>query len=77
MCINFPIFVYKVNHMRTNIVLNDELVKEAMKLSHSNTKKEVIDLALQTFVAQLKRRNMKQLFGKVSWEGDLKKMREI
>lgn len=63
--------------MRTNIVLNDQLVKEAMRLSKTNTKKEVIDLALQNFVAYLKRRNMKTLFGKVKWEGDLKKMRDI
>ncbi len=62
--------------MRTNIVLNEELVKEAMRLSHSNTKKEVVDMALQNFVAHLKRRNMKELFGKVKWEGDLDKMRE-
>ena len=63
--------------MRTNIVLNDQLVKEAMRLSKANTKKEVIDLALQNFVAYLRRRNMKTLFGKVKWDGDLKKMRSI
>ncbi len=63
--------------MRTNIVLNDQLVKEAMKLSHTSTKKEVIDLALQSYVAQLKRQNMKSLFGKVKWEGNLKEMRSI
>ena len=62
--------------MRTNIVLNEQLVKEAMKLSHSRTKKEVVELALENFVAYLKRQNMKGLFGKVKWEGDLKKMRE-
>jgi Arc/MetJ family transcription regulator len=63
--------------MRTNIVLDDELVKEAMKLSHAHTKKQVVDLALQNLVAQLKRRNMKDLFGKVKWDGDLKKMRDL
>jgi Arc/MetJ family transcription regulator len=63
--------------MRTNIVLNEELVEEAMRLSHSHTKKEVVDLALQNFVAHLKRRNMKNLFGKVKWDGDLKKMRSV
>ena len=61
--------------MRTNIVLNDQLVDEAMKLSHSRTKKEVIDLALQNLVAHLKRQDMKKLFGNVKWEGDLNKMR--
>ena len=63
--------------MRTNIVLNELLVKEAMQLSHSRTKKEVVDLALQNFVASFKRKNMKSLFGKVKWEGELRKMREI
>lgn len=63
--------------MRTNIVLNEELVEEAMRLSKAHTKKEVVDMALQNFVAYLKRRNMKTLFGKVKWEGDLKKMRNI
>lgn len=58
-------------------MLNEELVKEAMALSHSQTKKEVVDLALQNFVAYLKRRNVKSMFGKVKWEGDLKKMRKI
>lgn len=62
--------------MRTNIVLNEELVEEAMKLSHAHTKKEVVDRALQSYVASLKRKSMKSLFGKVQWEGDLKKMRE-
>ncbi len=62
--------------MRTNIVLNEQLVEEAMRLSDSHTKKEVVDRALQNFVAYLKRQNMKKMFGKVKWEGDLKKMRE-
>jgi Arc/MetJ family transcription regulator len=61
--------------MKTTIVLNEELVAEAMKLSKAATKQEVIDMALQNFVAYLKRRNMKTLFGKVSWEGDLGKIR--
>ena len=63
--------------MRTNIVLNEELVEEAMRLSNAHTKKEVVDMALQNFVAYLKRRNIKTLFGKVKWDGDLKKMREL
>jgi len=77
MCINFCIFVYNLQEMRTNIVLNEELVEEAMRLSKAHTKKEVVDMALQNFVAYLKRRNIKTLFGKVKWDGDLKKMREL
>ena len=63
--------------MRTNIELNEQLLEEAMRLSNANTRKEVIDMALQHFVAYLKRRNMKTLFGNVKWEGKLKRMREI
>ena len=61
--------------MRTNIVLNDSLIKEAMRLSRSKTKKQVVELALENLVNYLKRQNMRVLFGKVKWEGDLKEMR--
>lgn len=61
--------------MRTNIVLDEKLVDEAMRLSNAHTKKEVVDMALQSYVAQLKRRSMKKLFGKVKWDGDLETMR--
>lgn len=63
--------------MRTNIVLNDKLVKQAMKLSHSGSKKEVVERALENFVSFLKRQKMKNLFGKVKWDGDLKEMRKV
>lgn len=63
--------------MRTNIVLNEQLIEEAMRLSNTHTKKEVVDLALQNFVAYLKRKDTKNLFGKIKWEGDLKEMREV
>lgn len=62
--------------MRTNIVLNDRLMNEAMRLSHSKTKKQVVELALENFVNFLKRQNMKELFGKVKWQGNLADMRK-
>ena len=62
--------------MKTNIVLDEQLLKEAMRLSNAHTKKEVIDMALQNFVAYLKRKDMKNLFGKEEWEGNLNEMRE-
>ncbi len=63
--------------MRTNIDLNEQLINEAMLLNDAKTKKEVVDLALQYYIGSLKRQKMKSLFGKVTWEGNLKKMREI
>ena len=48
-----------------------------MRLSHSKTKKQVVELALENFVNFLKRQKMKDLFGKVKWEGSLKDMRKV
>ncbi len=49
--------------MRTNIVLNDDLVKEAQALSHIKTKRELIDTALREFVANRKRLDLRDLKG--------------
>ena len=49
--------------MRTNIVLNDELVSEAQALSLIKTKRELIEVALQEFVANRKRMNLRELKG--------------
>jgi len=44
--------------MRTNIVLDDRLVKEAMRLSRVKTKREAVDLALRAYVARGKQRDI-------------------
>ena len=64
--------------MRTNIVLDDKLVKEAIKLSGAKTKKELIHLALKEFVENKRRQNLLDLEGKIEFaEGyDYKQMRE-
>jgi Arc/MetJ family transcription regulator len=64
--------------MRTNIVLNDLLVEEAMKLANVKTKKELVNLALKEFVENYKRKNLTELKGKIKFaEGyDYKSMRE-
>lgn len=50
-------------YMRTNIVLDDKLVAEAMKLTQTKTKREVVDLALREIVALRKRKNVLDLVG--------------
>ncbi len=64
--------------MRTNVVLDDELINEAIKLSGIKTKKDVISFALQEFVATRKRRNLLELAGKIKFRDDYnyKAMRE-
>lgn len=49
--------------MRTNIVLNDRLVDEAMSLARVATKREVVDLALREFVTRRKQREILHLIG--------------
>ena len=54
-------------YMRTNIVLDDSLVKEALKLGRAKTKKEVVNQALKEFVENRKRPNLIDLFGKIEF----------
>ncbi len=53
--------------MRTNIVLDDRLVKEALKVSRLKTKKELVNQALKEFVENRKRLNLMDLFGKIEF----------
>ena len=61
--------------MRTNIILNDSLLNEAMRLTRAKTKKATVDAALRELIASARRRRMLALKGKVKWQGDLSKMR--
>jgi len=53
--------------MRTNVVIDDELMNEAIKLSGLKTKKAVFSLALQKLVSAQKRRNLLDLEGKITF----------
>jgi len=57
--------------MRTHIELDDQLVKQALQISHLKTKKEVVHEALKQYVASLKRKELLSLRGKNTWEGEL------
>lgn len=63
--------------MRTNIELDDVLVNQAIKLSKLKTKREVVQEALKSYVASMKKRELLNLKGRVSWEGNLKEMRSL
>jgi len=64
--------------MRTNIVFDDELLQEAMRVSNIKTKKAVIHEALKEYVENKKRKNLRDLAGKISFaQGyDYKALRE-
>ncbi len=61
--------------MRTNIVIDDELMDQALKLTGVKTKREAVELGLKTLVRLCKQEQIKSLRGKLQWEGDLEAMR--
>jgi len=64
--------------MRTNIVLNDELVEEAARVTGINTKKDLVHEALRVLIATRKRKNLLDLEGKIQFAPgyDYKALRE-
>lgn len=57
--------------MRTNIVLNDELMEEAFKFSQTiSTKRELIETALREYVNNRKRKNIRDIRGKIKFDTD-------
>ncbi len=61
--------------MRTNIVIDDELMNEAMTLSQLKTKKAVVETGLKLLVQMKKQERIRGLRGKLKWDGDLDAMR--
>jgi len=61
--------------MRTNIIIDDNLMAEAMKLSRLKTKKAVVESGLRLLIQIKKQVQIKSLRGKLEWDGDLDKMR--
>lgn len=61
--------------MRTNIEINDQLIKQAMKALGASTKRETVDSALKLAVRIHGQTSIRRLYGKVEWDGDLKQLR--
>jgi Arc/MetJ family transcription regulator len=49
--------------VRTNIVLDDKLVREAMKLARAKTMREAVDIALRRFVQSGRQKKLLELYG--------------
>ncbi|MCD6586228.1 MAG: type II toxin-antitoxin system VapB family antitoxin [Desulfobacteraceae bacterium] len=61
--------------MRTNIVIDDQLMNEAIQLSQLKTKRAVVESGLRLLIQTKKQERIKNLRGKLKWDGDLDKMR--
>ena len=61
--------------MRTNVVLDDELIKSALKLSGFKTKRKAIEEGLKLLIDVHRQRRIKGFRGKLRWAGNLNEMR--
>lgn len=61
--------------MRTNIVIDDNLMKKATNASGYKTKKETVEEALKLLITMKNQAKIRKYRGKLNWEGDLNKMR--
>lgn len=62
--------------MRTNVEIDDRLMRKAMEASGESTKKSVVEEALRLAVQLKRQEGIRELFGNVEWVGDLDAMRE-
>ncbi len=61
--------------MRTNIVIDDRLMQEAMQASGLTTKRAVVEAGLRLLVQVRAQSGVRRLRGKIKWHGDLDQMR--
>ncbi|MFO1195640.1 MAG: type II toxin-antitoxin system VapB family antitoxin [Burkholderiaceae bacterium] len=61
--------------MRTNIVIDDRLMEEALRLTGLKTKKEAVELGLRTLLRLGRQEQIRRLRGKLDWRGNLEAMR--
>ncbi len=61
--------------MRTNIVIDDKLMRETLRATGLKTKREAVDQALRTLLRLRRQSEIRQFRGKLDWQGDLNAMR--
>jgi Arc/MetJ family transcription regulator len=61
--------------MRTNIVIDDQLMRDALRATGLKTKREAVELGLRTLLRLRRQAEIRDYRGKLAWEGDLEAMR--
>jgi Arc/MetJ family transcription regulator len=69
------IFIENIHIMRTNIEIDNKLIEEAMKISGQKTKKATVEAGLKLIITLNQQKKIRDLRGKLKWEGDLEQMR--
>lgn len=62
--------------MRTNVVIDDELMKKALRCGGYRTKRSAIESGLRLLVQMESQKKLRALRGKVTWSGNLEEMRK-
>jgi Arc/MetJ family transcription regulator len=62
--------------MRTNIVIDDSLMKRAMVVTGIGTKKQIVEVALKLMIKVKGQSTIRKLRGKLNWDGNLDSMRK-
>lgn len=75
MCIKVNVNTHQTSKVRTNIVIDEKLMNDALQATGLKTKKEVVELGLKTSVRLDRQKQIKKLKGKLKWDGDLEAMR--
>ena len=65
----------KVHIVRTNIVIDDKLMKDALRATGAKTKREAVELGLRTLLRLRQQEEIRRFRGKLNWQGDLDAMR--
>ncbi len=63
------------DRMTTNIIIDDQLMADALKATGLKTKQEVVELGLKTLIRLKQQEKIKAFKGKLKWEGNLEEMR--
>ncbi len=61
--------------MRTNIVIDDKLMKDTLRVTGLTTKREAVELGLRTLLRLRQQEGIRRFRGKLDWDGDLEAMR--
>jgi len=70
-----PQFLTHRSHMRTNIVIEDALMQEALRVSGAKTKREAVELGLKALIRLRKQERVRTARGGLPWDGDLDALR--
>jgi Arc/MetJ family transcription regulator len=68
-------YLLEYTSMRTNIVIDDKLMRETLRATGLKTKREAVETALRTLLRINRQGQIRRLRGKLDWQGDLDTMR--